>query len=244
MIARSLSAALALVLLTGAARADESKPPVKRPPQKAVRVVREVEGWSVHVDQRLLEGADAELGRRALRVLADKLREVSLLVPKDKLKRLRQVGIALDLDCPGLTSMQYHPSVDWLKDHNHDPSLARKVHVPRASDLTGLLPVNRQPMVILHELAHAYHDQVLGFDEPRISKAWARVRESKKFDRVLHITGREQKHYALTNPMEFFAEMTEAYFGTNDFYPFVRGELRRDFPEIHELLREVWGAVP
>jgi len=30
--------------------------------------------------------------------------------------------------------------------------------------------------------------------------------------------------------MEFFAEMTEAYFGSNDFYPFVIGELKQAKP--------------
>jgi hypothetical protein len=30
--------------------------------------------------------------------------------------------------------------------------------------------------------------------------------------------------------MEFFAEMTEAYFGSNDFYPFVTGELKQAKP--------------
>ena len=96
-------------------------------------------------------------------------------------------------------------------------------------------------MVVLHELAHGYHDQVLGFDDAKIKAAWLRVKESGKFDKVLHIAGKQVKHYALTNQMEFFAEMTEAFFGTNDFYPFVRGELKQDFPEIDDLLREVWG---
>ena len=30
--------------------------------------------------------------------------------------------------------------------------------------------------------------------------------------------------------MEYFAELSEAYFGTNDFYPFVRGELQTTRP--------------
>jgi hypothetical protein len=34
--------------------------------------------------------------------------------------------------------------------------------------------------------------------------------------------------------------MTEAFFGTNDFYPFVRAELREHDPEMFEVLREVW----
>ncbi len=37
-----------------------------------------------------------------------------------------------------------------------------------------------------------------------------------------------REHYGLTNAKEFFAEMTETYFGSNDFYPFVAGELKKD----------------
>ena len=50
------------------------------------------------------------------------------------------------------------------------------------------------------------------------------------------------RHYALTDQKEFFAEMTEAYFGMNDFFPFNRAELMTEEPEIFELLRKVWGV--
>jgi hypothetical protein len=57
---------------------------------------------------------------------------------------------------------------------------------------------------------------------------------------VLHIDGREQQAYALTNPMEYFAECTEAYFGTNDFFPFVRAELKKHDPAGYELMEKSW----
>jgi hypothetical protein len=38
--------------------------------------------------------------------------------------------------------------------------------------------------------------------------------------------------------------MCETYFGTNDFYPFVAGELKRDEPGIYDLLKEIWGPLP
>jgi hypothetical protein len=52
------------------------------------------------------------------------------------------------------------------------------------------------------------------------------------------------EHYALTNPMEFLAEMTEAYFGSNDFYPFVAGELKQAEPEVFALMEGIWGPLP
>jgi len=42
------------------------------------------------------------------------------------------------------------------------------------------------------------------------------------------------------NQMEFFAEFTESFFGMNDFFPFNRGELKKDAPEIEALLRTIW----
>jgi hypothetical protein len=59
---------------------------------------------------------------------------------------------------------------------------------------------------------------------------------------VLHINGRPRRHYALNNDQEYFAEATEAYFGTNDFFPFVRAELEKQDPEMYRLLGEVWGV--
>ena len=44
--------------------------------------------------------------------------------------------------------------------------------------------------------------------------------------------------------MEFFAEMTESYFGVNDFFPFNRAELKEAEPEIHRLLGQVWEGRP
>jgi hypothetical protein len=206
------------------------------------RQLRELEGWKIQVDARLSAGPDAELGSQALRVLAFKLYEIKTLVPEARVAKLQQVPIVLDLDYP-LKSMQYHPSAEWLKNNGHDAKLAKAVHIPLAKELVSRLPLNEQPMVILHELAHAYHDQVLGFDEPRIREAWKRFKDSGKYEQVLHISGKTRRHYGLTDHKEFFAEMTEAFFGTNDFYPFVRGELKKELPEVDKLLEDIWGTA-
>jgi len=41
---------------------------------------------------------------------------------------------------------------------------------------------------------------------------------------------------------EYFAENCEAYFGLNDFYPFVRAELRDYDPAIYEIIERVFGV--
>ena len=61
---------------------------------------------------------------------------------------------------------------------------------------------------------------------------------------MLHIRGHRTKHYALTDQKEFFAEMTEAYFGMNDFYPFNYAELKEAEPATFALMEEIWGKRP
>ena len=166
------------------------------------------------------------------------------MVPEAPLKKLQGITIVLDLTNGKLDAMQYHPSADWLKEHGYSPDLAKCVHIPRAADLPTKRNINEQPWVILHELAHAYHDQVLGFDDPRILEAYEHYKKSGHGDSVLLYNGEHVRHYALTNHKEFFAEMTEAYFGVNDFFPFNRAELREAEPEIYKLLKEIWESPP
>jgi hypothetical protein len=218
-------------------------PPAKdkaEPEKPTSRSERKLEGWTIRVDDRLLKEPNAALGARALRFLEGKLSDIKVVVPEDKLTRLQSVVIVLDLTHGNLGPMQYHPSAGWLKSNGYATDLAKCVHLPRAIDVATRRNINEQPWVILHELAHAYHDQVLSFDEPRIKEAYEKFKKSGRGDKSLLYNGKRVKHYALTNPMEFFAEMTEAYFGVNDFFPFNRAELKEAEPDIHELLKHIW----
>ena len=212
------------------------------PPKPTSHTAQQLEGWTIRVDDRLLKGADEPTGAKALRFLEGKLADIKVVVPADRLKKLQGVVLVLDLTHGKLESMQYHPSAGWLKRNGYSEDLAKCVHLPRAADVATKRNIREQPWVILHELAHAYHDQVLGFDEPRVREAFDKYKKSGRGDKALLFDGRRVKHYALTNQMEFFAEMTEAYFGTNDFFPFNRAELKESESEIFEMLKDVWEA--
>jgi len=242
MTMRGLRLLLACLLLGTSPAARAADPP--EPPKPTSHSVRSVEGWTVRVDDRLLQAPDDELGRRALRFLEAKLSDIRAVVPADKVKKLQAVTIVLDLTHGKLGPMQYHPDPGWLRANGYSTDLAKCVHLPRAADVATVRNIREQPWVILHELAHAYHDQVLGFDEPRIKEAYEKYKKSGRGDSTLLYNGKHVKHYALTNPIEFFAEMTEAYFGVNDFFPFNRAELKEAEPELHELLAHIWESPP
>jgi hypothetical protein len=206
--------------------------------------IQKIEGWTIRVDDRLLASSNDVVRTQALRFLEYKLSDIKVVVPEDKVKKLQTVSIVLDLNHGKIGPMQYHPSAGWLKANGYSTDLARCVHLPRAADLAMKRNISEQPWVILHELAHAYHDQVLGFDEPRIREAYEKYKKSGHGEKALLYDGRRVKHYALTNHKEFFAEMTEAYFGVNDFFPFNRAELKEAEPEIYELMVSIWEIPP
>jgi dipeptidyl-peptidase-4 len=195
------------------------------------------------VDPVLLEQGHAEVAENALTALANHLQRVKYIVVPERLAELQKLRIWLELDNPKLGNMQYHPDRGWLVANGHDPRLVKHVHIPQARDLFDPQMWAKHPYVVLHELAHSYHDQVLSFDHPDIIKIYGQAKEKKLYEEVLLYTGKKVRHYGLTNHKEYFAESTEAYFGVNDFYPFVRAELKEHDPEMFALLEKLWGRV-
>lgn len=203
---------------------------------------RDVEGWSVVLGYDLQGDEARPVLDKALVALANHLQRITYIVPDDRLERLKKLPIWLDREHK-LSSMQYHPDRGWLIANGHDERLAKHVHIPRAADLYAAHTWAKHPYVVLHELAHAYHDQVLSFENPEVIAVYDAAKEKKLYDEVLLYTGQRVKHYALTNHKEYFAETTEAYFGVNDFYPFVRAELKEHDSAGFKLMETVWGKV-
>jgi hypothetical protein len=212
------------------------------PPEFPKPVIEKIEGWTIELDPALKAPAQRELLRDVRKAMANHLQRIVYILPPEKTKVLRTLPIRIDLEHK-LTSMQYHPAKQWLIANGHDPSLEKRVHVPRARSLLARGTWAKHPYVILHELAHAYHDQVLSFDNPEVLKAYNRSEKARLYERVLLFRGGKTRHYARTNHKEFFAEMTESYLGVNDFYPFVRAELKEHDPETFALMAKIWGKI-
>lgn len=234
------------ILSAAAAGADET--PDVQPAFDASENYQErtFEGWPVLVNRRLLADERRELAERALARLADHLYRIRTVVPADPLGELERVPIWVEWRHPLHPGMCYHPDAEWLREHGMNPAKARSVEV---SNVDNFLAWSlEQPWMVLHELAHAYHHRVLGFDHAPIREAYRRAVESRRYEAVLRANGRRERAYALTDEKEYFAETTEAFFGTNDFAPFVRAELAELDPEMHALLRQVWrldgGGTP
>src|SRR5438874_1546238 len=99
---------------------------------------RKIEGWTVHIDNRLLDGDDKKLGEHALRILANRLYDIKHVVPADKVKLLQKVPIWLDKSHGKLRPAQYHPNKAWLKANGFTEYLAKCVHIPVAANFSSV----------------------------------------------------------------------------------------------------------
>jgi len=199
---------------------------------------RRMEGWKVLVNRELIDRP--ELARETMRLLRFQLYQITRVVPPEALESLRNTTIWVEYNHPRHPCMCYHPSRRWLEANDFNPEKERGVEIANARNFLSW--TKTQPWMVLHELAHAYHHNVLGYDYEPLKKVYKEAVAGKSYESVLHINGRNQRAYALNNDQEYFAECTEAFFGTNDFYPFVRSELKAHDPNMYEVLERAWGT--
>ena len=143
---------------------------------------------------------------------------------------------------------EYHPDAGWLREHGRDVRMAKGVEFTNIRIFPA--ETDRMPNFALHELAHAYQDGVLpgDFDNAESKSAYERAKASHAYDQVERRFGNgrpntRERHYGMTNPMEYFAESTEAFFSRNDYYPFNHAELKKHDPEMERLLARLWGVT-
>ena len=209
------------------------------------RELRRVAGWSVLVDRSLLQ-SDGDAIDRALDILERQLVEIDRVAPEPAVRELKKIRLYFSSEYSGTPpTAEFHPDADWLRSHGRDPAMAKGVEFTNVRVFEQ--DANRMPNFVLHELAHAYHNCVLplGFDNPEIKAAFEAAKESGKYDRVERSFGDGrantfERAYAMSNPMEYFAECSEAYLGRNDFFPFTRDELSRHDPVMFALLTRLW----
>jgi hypothetical protein len=200
----------------------------------------EIEGWQVLVNQKLL--AETNLCGQTLKILSAQLFQITRVVPAPALAKIRRIKIWVELDDPLFPGSVFHPSADWLREHGVNPAKAGAVEIANAKNFTTW--TIEQPWMVMHELAHGYQHLFLGDDFAGIRDCYAHAQAAGIYENILRINGRHERHYALTDAKEYFAESTEAFFGTNDYYPFVRAELKEYDPQMYALECEVWGVKP
>lgn len=215
---------------------------------KSPYVTRNILGWTVNVRRELLDTDSAKTEtEKAMKLLEVQLDEIIRVVPAKAVTELKKVPLWVSPEYPATPPRaEYHPGAGWLRDNHRDPAMVKGIEFTNVRIFEA--ETRRMPNFALHELAHAFHDRVLpkGFDNPELKAAYETAKKSGKYDRVERQDSEGRKRmdvaYAMTNPQEYFAENTEAYFTRNDFFPFDRKELKEHDPATLMLIGSLWGA--
>lgn len=233
-------ALMLLTILVGANSAESAELP-----KPAGRQTRMLEGWTLFISDELLAKEQAAT-ERALELLSVQLREIVSVVPATAVAELKKVPLWFSPEYPNVRPRaEYHPGAGWLRKNQRDPAMEKGVEFTNVRIFER--ETKRMPNFALHELAHAYHDRVLGDGAgvAEIDAAFEKAKTLGRYERVEQRFGDGKsvigRAYAMTNPQEYFAECSEAYFSTNDFYPFTREQLAKHDPDMFRLLTKLWG---
>jgi hypothetical protein len=195
-------------------------------------VVENIEGWTYLVNQEVLKDKNWPISKR---IMSNQLFGMKLFLKETVIKDLQKIKIYVDIKQKGKSGAEYHPSKKWLVDNKFSPNKAKCIEVSNVGQYIRYSKT--QAWIMLHELMHGYHDQVLGFNHQGIKTCFNKAIKAGKYGKVKHISGREVDHYSATNHKEYWSEACESYFGVNDFFPFTKGEILEYDPDICGILK-------
>lgn len=193
-----------------------------------------IAGWTVYLsrDYKWLSKEKA----LALRVVTKQLENIVRAVPRAARIKLQKVPIWIEYDDGRNSAGQYHISKSWLEKNGYNPEKVNAVEM----NYNMVRWQYFQPWIVLHELTHAYHYQHIGIDNETIKNAYAQAKASGRYDNVLRTDGTRWRAYSMTNEIEYFAELTEAYFGANEDEPYDRDALKKMDPVGYKMVQELW----
>jgi hypothetical protein len=239
---------------------DSAQPPAParnatrsfRPPKfvnyrepKREYVERAAGGWKVFLESELVD-EHAELADAALHRLDTKLGELLRLLPEHSHARLRQLPIYLllgkEAKAGGRDNGAEYFQHNAPEFHEFlDPHWGSSLVIYSARNYVWL-DDDWALRVLIHEFGHAWQLEQWPEKQPDILAAWQNAVDQKLYEGVKDLQGgRIERAYAVTNQLEYFAELSCAYFFRGEYEPFDREALREHDPMGFAMLEKMWG---
>lgn len=199
-----------------------------------------LQGFTVSLaPQAVKNKADADA---LVRELDLELKRINRVVPDKALKVLQGVTIWVEWDTPAekRAVARFFPGSASAKKAGVNPDKADGVEVPNLKRFLKTREAGAE-WVAMHELAHAYHYLALQDRDGDIQAGHKQAVERKLYDDVEHFNGARGRGYAVANHWEYFATLSEAYFGKSFNYPYDRPGLLRHDTAGYYLMVDTWG---
>jgi hypothetical protein len=209
--------------------------------------LQSIHGWGVHFEC-VIEYLPGLMSTIVPELTAD-LQHINTLLPAPILSRLQSTRffVVASTDAKPTAQMRerggalfWDPRINVAR--RKVPELYSASIVINAQSWSGIR--KWQPAgATLHEVAHAWHCMnwnpcFAGATE--IRAAYDAAMTSGIYDLVDRNDGNREKAYAATNDHEYFADLTEAWFWENDFYPYNREQLLTHDPVGAAAVEAAW----
>jgi len=194
-----------------------------------------LEGWDVYIEQHLVDKNDIRVFL-AMRLLKEKLQELQTLLPADAVKQLKSVPIFFSENKE--FNAEYYFFERNVYRTGKDIKMMNGIEFRSISFF--IEESKYSPMLLLHELAHAYHKLNYERIDKIVMRAYRHAETGNLYQNVLTITNRYSRAYALESPFEYFAELTESYFGRNNYFPFDQVELKEYDRMGYDMVEKAW----
>lgn len=221
------------------AKADK---PAKDEPVQG-RKTKKIEGFTFLISDEALTADYSKYERSPLEVLEYECKLLTKMLSPKAVELLRRLTIFVDWDNKVSLSngrsgtalaSYYGGNAQQMAKEGRHPLQAKTVTIHTLKALTD----QRQPKydartscLLLHEFAHAIHDQLLSYDHSGILLAYEQAMERRLY---------EKDSYAATNHREFFAELSCAYLDRLWYYPHNRADLKKHDPVTCKTMETVW----
>ncbi len=187
---------------------------------------------------------EEEFKKSPLEVLKLELKMLGQILNKRALAKVQTLPFWVEWDetpegtnTGGGTVIAYYLSSDlrMTRIRGEHPLRAKTITVCNLKSLTRLHQpgIDSGKCILLHEVAHAVHDQLIGFDNPEINLAFTQAMNRKLYQPGLYMT---------SSAREFFAELTCAYLDRLDHFPRNRGDLKKHDPATYKILERIWSS--
>ncbi|MEM8736463.1 MAG: hypothetical protein AAGG44_19695, partial [Planctomycetota bacterium] len=164
-------------------QADEASTAAVLPDEVEGYESRILNDWPIRVSRFLLREKPKEI-ETTLDLLRLQIDQIYTVVPPDAIARLGKVTIWLSPPYDGFRPTgEYHPGKGWLERNGRSPKLHQCIEFTNTALFAK--EVRRMPSLLLHEFAHAYHDQVLGYDNADVAAAYESARAAGLYESVL-----------------------------------------------------------
>ena len=214
-----------------------------------------IEGFEVFTSPTLLAepGFTHQKLGMALDAVQAYLFVLDKFLPTEAMNALRGSSLSIYIEHPSRQS-RWDPCMDAFTGACYNPNL-NQIGIRTHGATNSILPDTKSDKAegintLLHEMAHAYHFQVIlgRFNNPCIIDAYKRNKHLY-YDTEYFSEGVNIGHplflptdttYLTTNEMEYFARLTELYFLDLYHYPYHRAEFYRYDPDSYLVIQEAW----